>query len=217
MNDDVDDIDALLPWYAAGALSADERTKVEAALGERPELRASLATIEEDRGETIALNEALGAPGPDVWARVLRGVQAAPRKPALAERLAAWFGLGEARLGPLVLAGAAAALVILLQAGAIVALLPSTPKAKSDFGAATSAIPPQGADVLVTFSPQATIADVSAFLRENGATVVSGPKPGGLYELRVGDNPLAKPELDALLKVLSNSPVVKLALPGLSK
>ncbi len=217
MSEEIDDIDALLPWYAAGALSANERAKVEAALGERPELRASLSTIEEDRGETIALNEALGAPGPDVWARVLAGAQAAPRKPKFTERLAAWFGQGEGRLGPLALAGVAAALVILLQAGAIVTLLPSAHKASGEFGAATSAVAPQGADVLVTFSPQATIADVSVFLRENGATIVSGPKPGGLYELRVGDKALAKPELDALLKTLSGSPVVKLALPGLSK
>jgi hypothetical protein len=217
MSEDIDDIDALLPWYAAGALSAAERAKVDAALGERPELRASLTVIEEDREEAIALNEALGAPGPDVWARVFRGVQAAPRKPTLVERLAGWFGPGEGRLGPLALAGVAAALVILLQAGAIVALLPSTPKATGEFGAATSAIGPQGADVLVAFSPQATMADVSAFLRENSATVVSGPKPGGLYELRVGDKPLPKPELDAVLKTLSSSQVVKLALPGLSK
>jgi anti-sigma factor RsiW len=217
MSEDIDDIDALLPWYAAGALSAAERAKVEAALGERPQLRASLAVIEEDRDETVALNEALGAPGPDVWARVLAGVQATPRKPGFLERLAAWFGPGEVRLGPLALAAAVAALVILLQAGAIVALLPSTHKVTGEFGAATGAIVPQGADVLVTFSPQATIADVSAFLRESGATVASGPKPGGLYELRVGDKPLSKPELDALLKTLANSPVVKLALPGLSK
>jgi anti-sigma factor RsiW len=215
MSEDIDDIDALLPWYASGALSAAERAKVDAALGERPELRASLAVIEEDRDETVALNEALGAPGPDVWARVFAGVQAAPRKPKFTERLAAWFGLGEGRLRPLALAGAAAALIILLQAGAIVALLPSSHKA--EFGAATSVLVPKGADVLVAFSPQATVADLSAFLRENGATVVSGPKPGGLYELRVGDRPLQKPELDALLKTLSNSPVVKLALPGASK
>jgi anti-sigma factor RsiW len=196
-------------------LSTAERAKVDAALGQRPELRASLAVIQEDRDETVALNEALGAPGPDVWARVFAGVQATPRQPKFTERLAAWFGQGEGRLGPLALAGAAAALVILLQAGAIVALLPSSHKA--EFGAATSAVVSQGADVLVAFSPQATIADVSAFLRDNGATIVSGPKPGGLYELRVGDKPLPKPELDALLKTLSTSPVVKLALPGLSK
>jgi anti-sigma-K factor RskA len=213
MSEEIDDIDALLPWYAAGALSTAERAKVDAALGQRPELRASLAVIQEDRDETVALNEALGAPGPDVWARVFAGVQAAPRKPKFTERLAAWFGQGEGR--PLALAGAAAALVILLQAGAIVTLLPSSHKA--EFGAATSAVVPQGADVLVAFSPQATIADVSTFLRENGATIVSGPKPGGLYELRVGDKPLPKPELDALLKTLSTSPVIKLALPGTSK
>ena len=217
MSETVDEIEALLPWYAADALPAEERAKVEAALGERPELRASLATIEEDRGETIALNEALGAPGPKVWARVLQGVQAAPRKPSILERLAAWSGLGEARGAPLALAAVVAGLVILLQAGAIVSLLAPATKPKAEFGVATSGVAAEGADVLAAFAPEATMADVTAFLKQNQATIVAGPKPGGLYELRVGDKPLAKAEMDALLKTLSASPVVKLALPGGSR
>ena len=213
MSETLDEIEALLPWYAAGALSDKERAQVDAALVARPELRVSLASIEEDRDETVALNEAHGAPSPDVWARILNGVEAAPRKPSLAERLATWFGFAEAPgAGRLAWAAVAAAVVILLQAGAIVSLLPSADKAKSGYGTVTVA--PTAADVLVAFAPEAKLADLTAFLKANQATVVGGPKAGGLYELRIGDKALTKPEIDALLKTMSASPVVKMALPG---
>src|SRR5262249_37073205 len=57
-----DAIEALLPWYVTKRLDEVDRTRVEDALSSRPELRSSLRTIEEDRAETIALNEGLGAP-----------------------------------------------------------------------------------------------------------------------------------------------------------
>ena len=213
MNDEIDEIEALLPWYAAGALSGAERAAVEAALSRRPELRTSLATIEEDRGETVALNEALGAPSPDAWARVLKGVEAAPRRPSLGARLTEWFAPKQ-RSPWLALAGVAAAVVIALQTTAIVALLRSGAE-KPAYGTVTAA--PQaakGADVLVVFAPDARLDDVSAFLKSHAATIVAGPKAGGLYELRIGEKPLAKPEMDALLQALTAAPVVKMALPG---
>jgi hypothetical protein len=208
MTDAIDSIEALLPWYAAGALSEQERADVEAALAARPELRASLATIQEDRDETIALNEALGAPRPDVWARILKEVETAPRPLPWGRRLSAWLGFGEAPR--LAWAMAAAAAIILLQAAAIAVLLPSA--SKSSFTTASYA-PPPGADVLVAFAPDAKVDDLTKFLREHQATIVSGPR-GGMYELRVGDRALEKPEFDALLKAISASAVVKMALPG---
>jgi len=78
MNESPDEIEALLPWYAAGALSYEDRVRVETALEARPELRLSLATLEEDRDETVALNQTLGAPRADVWARI---AQAATPRP----------------------------------------------------------------------------------------------------------------------------------------
>src|SRR3954463_16555770 len=118
------EIEELLPWYAAGVLSDEERAEVEAALERRPELRMSLATVEEDRAETVALNEALGAPSPQAWARVMQGVEAAPRRPPVMAQLRAWLGLGaEGRSPWLALAGVAAALVIVLQAATIATML----------------------------------------------------------------------------------------------
>jgi anti-sigma-K factor RskA len=209
MTDADDEIEALLPWYAAGALSEKDRRLVENALEARPELRASLATIDEDRGETIALNEALGAPSPEVWTKIMRGVEAAPQRPSLSARLAAMLGLGDARWAWVAVA---AALVILLQAAAIVSLLPSA-------GYKTVTVDRQaaeGADVLVAFAPDAKLEALTAFLKANQATIVGGPR-GGLYELRVGDKVLAKAELDTLVKTLSGSAVVTMALPGINR
>jgi RNA polymerase sigma-70 factor (ECF subfamily) len=206
-SDDADEIDEMLPWLAAGTLG-EGRAKVEAALAERRELRASLADIEEDRGETIALNEALGAPSPEVWTEILKGVAAAPRKIPLGQRLSAWFGFGaETRSPRFALAALAAGLVVAAQAATIVTLLRPVPQ-KPAF---TS---PDRAEARVSFAPEAKMAEISALLEAQGARIVGGPSPAGLYELQLGARPLSKAEIAAQVKALAASPFVKLALPG---
>ena len=207
MTETPDEIEALLPWYAAGALSAEESARVEAALAERPHLRASLATLADDRYETIALNEALGTPRGDVWARIAAGVEAAPRRRSFGMRFAAL-------LGPrplLSLATATAALVVLLQGAAIMALLRpgARPPAYETVTAGRSS-----ADALVAFAPDAKMADVVALLEQAGATLAGGPKSGGLFEIRLKAQPVTRAGIDAAIKTLSASPLVKLALPG---
>jgi hypothetical protein len=38
---------------------------------------------------------------------------------------------------------------------------------------------------LVVFRPQATLAEVSTFLADQGATIVSGPAPGGIFKIGI--------------------------------
>ena len=128
-DEELDAIEALLPWYVTGKLDPASRRRVEEAITSRPELRSSLRTIEEDRGETIALNEGLGAPRPEVLARILANVAAEPRYPPLSSRLAslaAMLGVGPlAKPTRLLWAAAAAVIVIVVEGGAILALRPS--------------------------------------------------------------------------------------------
>src|SRR3981189_815312 len=56
------DIEMLLPWHAAGTLSARDARRVEEALARDPELAKQYAVIQEEYAETIHLNESLGAP-----------------------------------------------------------------------------------------------------------------------------------------------------------
>src|SRR6185437_3784209 len=177
---------------AAGGLDEKARASVEAALAARPELRASLAAIEEDRGETIALNEALGAPRPDVWSEIVNGVAATPRRPPWSQRLAAWFGFGaEARSLRLALV---AGLVIAAQAATIVTLL--RPGATKPIYTSAAV----AAEARVGFAPEAKIAEISALLAAQGASIVGGPSPAGLYELKLGAKPLSKAEVAAAVK-----------------
>jgi anti-sigma factor RsiW len=213
-------IEELLPWYAAGTLDAAATKRVEDALAREPRLRTSLQLVREDRDETITLNEELGAPGPQAWARVLAVAQAEPRKPTLTRRLAAFgarigalagFGANPAP-GRLAWAGAAALLVIVLQGAAIVSLLPSVRGPTYDTASQRSAAV-DGATA-VAFAPDASLAQVAELLQKHKASIVDGPRSGGLFTLRVGDKTMTKEQLDAAVAELRGEAIVRMALPG---
>jgi anti-sigma-K factor RskA len=57
-----DEIETLLPWYAAGTLSRSDADRVEQALASDQELAQCFELIRKELAETIYLNETLGAP-----------------------------------------------------------------------------------------------------------------------------------------------------------
>ena len=57
-----EEIEALLPWHAAGTLSRRDAQRVETALEEDRDLARQFDLVREELGETIHLNETLGAP-----------------------------------------------------------------------------------------------------------------------------------------------------------
>ena len=56
------EIEALLPWHAAGTLSRRDADRVERALAGDRELARRYDLVREELTETILLNETLGAP-----------------------------------------------------------------------------------------------------------------------------------------------------------
>ena len=56
------EIEALLPWHAAGTLSRRDRERVERAIASDSELARRLTLVREELHETIHLNESLGVP-----------------------------------------------------------------------------------------------------------------------------------------------------------
>src|SRR3954451_19814383 len=104
------EIEALLPWHAAGTLSARDSRRVEEALARDPALARQYAAIQEEYAETIALNESLGAPSARAMQKLFAAIDAEPvRKASLSSnvppRLAGFF----ASLSPRPLALSAAA------------------------------------------------------------------------------------------------------------
>jgi hypothetical protein len=204
------DIEELLPWHAAGTLSRRDTQRVEDALARDPELARRYALVRDELGETIILNETLGAPSAHAMENLFAKIDAEPARKSrllLGARIAEFF----ASLSPRTLAWSAsvAALAILLQAGLIASVVI---KEKSAGGYQTASAPTTdpgvGAFTLIRFAPQATQDDVTKFLEANKLSIAAGPMAGGLYKVRVAVTGLPKAELATIVKKLQGDKVV---------
>lgn len=127
MDDEPQEIEALLPWYAAGTLEAHEAQRVEDALRQDVALQKQYAAIREEFAETVALNEKLGAPSSRALQKLMVAIEAEPARASSATaasrpgRFAGFF----ASLSPRTLAWSASfgALAVVVQAGLIGTIL----------------------------------------------------------------------------------------------
>jgi hypothetical protein len=216
------EIEALLPWHAAGTLSARDTRRVEEALLRDPALAKQYAAIREEYTETIALNESLGAPSARAMQKLFAAIDAEPaRKPSvslgISTRIAEFF----AKLSPRTLATSAAlgALALLLQAGVIGAILAKqqagTFQTASLSGPKETGVRSLGPDAapraFVRFVPDARVADITAFLDANQATIVDSTA-GGMFRVQFGDKPMSPQEIAGLMARLQNEKIVNLAV-----
>jgi hypothetical protein len=211
------EIEALLPWHAAGTLNARDTRRVDEALARDPELARQYAAIREEYAETILLNESLGAPSSRAMQKLFAAIDAEPARESYASfnisaRVAGFF----ARLSPRTLATAAAvgALALLVQAGVIGAVLMKQQGATYQTASA-SKTDRQPIDArpyaLVRFAPDAKVSDITAFLDSYQASIVDGAK-GGMFRLQFGDKAMSKDELAALMGRLQNEKIISLAV-----
>src|SRR5258707_4407040 len=215
------EIEALLPWHAAGTLSARDTRRVEDALARDPSLAKQYAVIREEYAETIALNESLGAPSARAMQKLFAAIDAEPaRKPSASGNISARIVEFFARLSPRTLAWSASlgALALLLQAGVIGAVLVKN-QAASYQTASLSTIEPITRDLgagappraLVRFAPEARVADITALFDSYQASIVDGAK-GGLFRLQFGDKAMTKDEIASLMSRLQKERIVTLAV-----
>jgi hypothetical protein len=220
--DEPSEIEMLLPWHAAGTLSARDARRVEEALARDPELARQYAVIREEYAATIHLNESLGAPSARAMQKLFAAIDGEPvRKPSLTSRISTGIAEFFASLSPRTLAWSAgvAAVALLLQAGVIGAVLmqgqtyqtaslsvnerPAATMTR-DLGAAGT--PPRA---LVRFAPDAKMADINALLDNYQATVVGGAN--GLFRLQFGGKSMNKDEVAGLMSKLRGEKIVSLA------
>ena len=117
-----EEIEALLPWHAAGTLSRRDAQKVEQALASDTALATQYSLIRDELVETIGLNESLGVPSARAMQKLMADIEA---DASTARRTRSSFNLGEwlseklSSFSPRTLAwsASAAALAIVLQAG----------------------------------------------------------------------------------------------------
>ena len=214
------EIELLLPWHAAGTLSARDARRVEEALARDPELARQYAVIREEYAGTIDLNESLGAPSARVMQKLFAAIDAEPARKATASlNLAARFAGFFATLSPRTLAWSASlgALVVVLQAGIIAGVLIDNRPATYDT-ASLSTNQPITRDLaarpspraLVRFVPDARIGDITALLDKYQASIVGGAG-GGMFRLQFATASTSD-EFSGLLGQLQNEKIVSLAV-----
>jgi hypothetical protein len=208
-----DDIEHLLPWHAAGALSRTEARQVEEALANDPELARRFEMIRDEHGENVLLNESLGAPSGQAAQRLFAKIKAEPerKKPPLSLSLGTRVSDFLASFSPRTLAWSAGAAVfaILLQASVIGGILIKT-GGTAGFETASAPSSDTGTVVMMRFAPQASASDITAFLDDNKLQIVTGPMPGGIYRVRVSAAKLSKDDLAAAVKNLEGNKAVSL-------
>jgi hypothetical protein len=224
------DIEALLPWHAAGTLNRRDAERVEAAIANDAELARQYDMVREELGETIRLNETLGAPSSRAMERLMAGIEAegqTARRTRSSFNLGAWIAGQLSLLSPRTLAwsATAAALAIVLQAGLIAGLYVEGAD-KSSKGFQTASYPqneqvitrgwgPQGSYALVRFAPEATAADITKFLEANNkAELVEGPRAGGMFKVKLSADKLSKEELSRAVRHLQDDTrIIRFAAP----
>ena len=197
------ELEELLPFYANDRISAADKARVETALATDPELAARLEIIREDMAETILLNESLGAPSPRALDRLMAGIEAEPQQAPLLARarggFLSWLGQWLAALPPRKLAYASAAALALIAIQGVA--LTGVALRGGGGGFRTASAPGTSSSeryVLLSFAPDARAADIAAFFKRYGASVVDGPRANGFFKVRVGDAKLTPAQVDAI-------------------
>ncbi|TGS10425.1 anti-sigma factor [Mesorhizobium sp. M2E.F.Ca.ET.209.01.1.1] len=205
-----DEMETLLPFYLNGSLEGAELEAVEEWLATDPAAMAALGEAEAEFSGTAAANEAIRPPA-DALSRFARALdaEAGPvRAPAGQSWLTKIFGRVTAM--PASVAWAAAAVLLAL----VLVQSFERPGGKgNDFEVA-------GAQddlaklpfALVKFKPDAKMADIAAFLGQNGLKIAGGPTADGVFHLTIPASTAA--DYDRLVGLVAAQPFADTVIQG---
>jgi hypothetical protein len=200
-----EEVELMLPWYETGQLTAEETQLVETHLRNDAELRRMLELIREEAGETVVANERIGMPSHGARDRLMAQIAAEGGAPRTSGLISGWlkqFGLGGMSPG-LALAGAVAAIVIIVQAAVITSMISGDPSGGGPrLASGEETVTDGGTFALIRFAEDANAAAITGLLRESGMSIVDGPKPGGVFRVKLSDETLNDDEQNALIESL---------------
>ena len=219
-----EEIEMLLPWYATGKLARAEVVRVETYLARHPQISAQLDLIRAEREQAVLANEALGTPSAEARDRLMASLPSA--RPGLAQRIAGsvqlqrisdFFTAPTAR--GVQWAAVAAASLFVVQAAAITSLVVRNGGSTYETAAGQSVGGGQwtadGVSALVVFAEDAKASAMARLLAEFDASIVDGPKPGGVYKIRLRTADRSQSAQDALLRRLAERrDIVRTVLPS---
>ena len=204
-----DEMETLLPFYLNGSLEGAELEAVEEWLATDPAALAVLGEAEAEFSGTAAANEAIRPPA-DALSRFTRALdaEAGPVRADGQSWLAKIFGRVTAMPAGVAWAAAAALLALV-----IVQSFEQPGGKGNDFEVA-------GAQddlaklpfALVKFKPDAKMADIAAFLGQNGLKIAGGPTADGVFHLTVPASTAA--DYDRLVGLIAAQPFADAVVQG---
>lgn len=210
------DIEALLPWHAAGTLSRRDSDRVEQALASDRELARRYELVREELNETIHLNETLGAPSARAMEKLFAAIDAeAPVAKKASFNFTARIVEFVSSFSPrtLAYAGTAAAIALMVQAAVLTTVVVRNQDTPSNHTLANDATL-SNQRAVVRFTANATLADVTRFLDANKAAVVHGPNRGGMYEIQLAASPMSDRDFNAAIqRMRAESSIVAMVVP----
>lgn len=205
-----DEFEALLPFYLNGTLSGADLAAVEEWLASDPAARAALEEAEAEFSGTAAANDAIRPPS-DALSRFSKALEAEAgpaRAPAALSVLARMWNRFMAVPAGVAWAAAAAAVAFIL----VQAVLEPGRQGQNFEIAGSDEDPSTMPFAFVTFKPEARIADISASLDENDATVLAGPATGGVFKIGIPAKTVA--DYDRIVGLIAAQPFADSVVPG---
>jgi anti-sigma factor RsiW len=218
-----EEIEMLLPWYATGRLEPNDMARVEAFLERHPDVARQLDLVAAEREATIASNDAIRLPRGLTADALLARIGAEERRTPAGALRGVFGTITQFFSAPTATgvrwAAAAAALLLAVQLGVIGSLSTELARRPDPGGFTTASggagAAADGAFALVRFTDSATAAQISAELLRRDMAIAEGPKPGGLFLVRIGPARLTVAERDAKISELrQNGALVGLVTPA---
>jgi len=211
-----EEIESLLPWYVTGSLDAADTARVVSYLAQHPHLSAQLDNMRAEREQIVIANEAL-LPSVGALNRLMASLPAV--RPSLMQRVsgsAPYRLVADFFMAPTAravrLAALAMAALVTLQAVVLTIVLRD---GYTIYHTASGPLSGEGVSALVVFADDARAAAIAGLLAEFDANIVDGPKPGGVYKIRLRTVDRSQQAKDALLRRLAErSDMVRIVLPS---
>ena len=200
-----DEVEMMLPFYVTGQLDHAEANEIDDYLKHHPDVARQLDLIRAERESTAAGNAIYASRPARSFDRVAAMIGKTPAQPA---RSAGW-GLDWIRRlfampssPTLGFVGAAAAIVILLQAATIGTLVVAQYTGIFTGASGGNGTVDAGTTVVVRFADDASAAAIADVLSGLGVKIIDGPRGGRLFTVRIGPKTMNESERERLIAAL---------------
>jgi len=198
-----DEVEMMLPFYVTGQLDQAEANEIDDYLERHPDVARHLDLIRAERESTAAGNAVYATRSPKSFNRVAAMIGKPSAQPARSADWLDWikrlFALPSSPA--LSFVGAAAAIVILLQAATIGTLVVA--QYSGIFNTAGGNGPVDGGTtVVVRFADDASATAIADVLSGLGVKIIDGPSGGKLFTVRIGPKTMSQAERERLIAAL---------------